>query len=934
MYRFGSLESMVISSTAGVCRYENLPECEYLFLIDAAGYSLTEFTTKVPDCGESVTVELVPESVVKGRLMDAITDQPVRGMSIGIEDTIKDCCFRAKDSGNTDENGEFEIVGIEKGRYLMKFPHIYSSICHFQMMIRHLIYNGYYKQEMLTRWNTDLTFYMAPETKIEPFRVEESQVLDLGEIPLFPVPRLNLEIVNEKQIPLAGFPFMMKIRRNNQTYDSCAFKTNENGKHTVPLIGFQKGDLVEIYVPEDYDYCYRLEDTQNSELPVHPNARILKPVPGQQLDVRMTYHPLEEDFFLDLVVRDKSTGKPVPEYMCVISRSTGFISGFFTMDETNLKRSIQNDQQDILLFQCRNDSGSISTGAIPLADDCSTWNQQSEEIMKIGIGIIAPGYVRQVFEIPLNNAFFGKILLLEIEPEAVVSGRLVLMGTDQSFTTETVKAFLSHTLPEDELVEYLRSIEESIEVIIVNETYEEIEKFHFMRHFENEYNTRVNQRGEFIFRNLRPHNKWFLHVCAYGFPQYLERNIDLKPGMNDLGDIPIGLPGRMEGFVCDENDKPVSGAVFQFPIDDYEYSKSEKRMTNELGAFSFQVADLTENRQIIRLIPPWGYSRNEQGRIETSIVWFDAIQDLDRNHRQEKNISIHRGNTLHIRIPATTTTLAMKEFYLSQENLYICSSGPSDKSQSEFGVRNIAVVGMDGEPGDFIYHHNRYFKDRRKPFTTQTMTLDLPNVPPGRYALRVDCSLFYDNKYRGGFLDSWGIPIVYEEFRMPDKEHTLVLQPASGRIEIGMKAIGNACDGRDLPAIAFTLDRETPLCTGLGSDLRMLFEDERVRMDDTLGGDRMISFVGYCGDFTDSSGFRGLPYDDIAFNSVPWGTYNLKLYILLEQRHSRRLPLLFEKKITISRENNDLRIISPFSEIPRPSEYEEPRPIICGNNGE
>ena len=63
-----------------------------------------------------------------------------------------------------------------------------------------------------------------------------------------------------------------------------------------------------------------------------------------------------------------------------------------------------------------------------------------------------------------------------------------------------------------------------------------------------------------------------------------------------------------------------------------------------------------------------------------------------------------------------------------------------------FGIRNAALISMKSTQEGFVYHQNYIFPNEGIPFKNQTLTMEIPHVPPGPYALRIDgwiLCLFY-----------------------------------------------------------------------------------------------------------------------------------------------------------------------------------------------
>ena len=527
-----------------------------------------------------------------------------------------------------------------------------------------------------------------------------------------------------------------------------------------------------------------------------------------------------------------------------------------------------------------------------------------------------------------------KEFIFELEREATATGRLVVAGTFDPLTTETLKILLSKSQkrnPSEKYQRFLQLDQHYIEVMMINQLLEGGFNPGMKPHFNNMDIARTDAKGVFTIKELRPHDKWVLRIFIPGLPAHIESNINLRPGLNDLGDIPIGLPGRLEGLVRNEKGKPVAKSTFRFPLEvGNPYDRDQNMETDESGAFSFDMNFLSQDKQIVRLIPPWGATRDKRGSIENPFLWYDAVMEIDRLNRCEINPVIHQGNTLKLEIPATSSTLQLVDFYSKPENIPFENPPQSRAEEKYYGVRSVSLVALKPTKEGFFYHHNFMLDPGCGRFTTQTLAIEIPHVPPGPLALKVDGTLFYvmDDKYsdKKEHREMGGIPILFTQFEMPPTTHTLTLLPDQIDVEVALSNPPKGESVKILTNLMFTFERVSPVTTSLGGDVQRILKQAALGSGKTPES-YMSPLVGYVGNFmrikVDVSYEPVVSYRPMMFRFVPEGEYIIRVYSSIFSMIGIEPKPYFEKKVTLSKPGEKTVIQVPYIP-PAPLEGVEP----------
>jgi len=946
----GRLESKKMDHPEGECVYENLPEGKFLFDIHAPGFAPYQRMVTVPEDGEIILVELTRGGMVKGRLVDAVDRRPISEMNLALNYDNRDTLRSLHPSQKTDGDGYFCIPDLPLGTYIPSFPDIRDNFLSWKNSFSRDKAGLIKPEDLLKEYESALDkaynkiYYIAPE--LEPFQLEQGGSVDLGTIALHRIPVLELEIVREDGTPLSFFPFVIKIRKEQDSYsNSYNSKTDDSGKHKVPLFGFNKAKGVEIFVPEEMAGTYRIKESEEKDKEPfaarqpHPNAQIIYPKPDENIHVRMVYHPMPHDMNLVFLVRDKQTHDPITQFQGFLSTQSDLMQ-FFYMDFALMeKKFMRYAGLFYLFFHSRNISGKVSLQNIPLPENfinnMNNWKDQSDmdRHLRLNVGIVSPGYVRQIFEIPINKTQIEKEFIFELEREATATGRLVVAGTSDPLTTETLGILLSESRNSDlsEKDQRFRPPDERfVEIMMINELLEGGFDPSRTLHFKNMAGARIDAKGVFTVKELRPHDKWALRISIQGFPEHLESDIKLKPGLNDLGDIPIGMPGKLEGLVKNEKGKPVAKSAFRFPLQSMTYAYDQNMETDGSGAFSFLMNFLSQDKQIVRVIPPWGASTDEMGSIENPFLWYDAVMELNRLKRREINPVIHQGNNLRLEIPITSSTLQIVDYYSKPENIPFETPSQSRVEEKYFGVRSVSLVALEPTREGFIYHHNYTAPPETGRFTTQTLTLQIPHVPPGPLALKVDGTQFqvFDDQSsdKKEPQETGGIPILFTRFEMPPTTHTLTLVPDQIDVEVALSNPPKGESARNLENLMFTFERVSPVTTGLGGDVQRILKQMASASGKTPES-YMSPLVGYVGNFmrikVDASYEPVVSYRPMMFRFVPEGEYIIRVYSSIFSMIGIEPKPYFEKKFTLSKPGEKTVIEVPYIP-PAPREGVEP----------
>jgi hypothetical protein len=665
-------------------------------------------------------------------------------------------------------------------------------------------------------------------------------------------------------------------------------------------------------------------------LPVHPNAKILYPKAGEHLHVKIIYHPTETDMNLSFLIRDKITKEPIQEFDGRISTKRDFTFMFLHQITNNMSFLYNQQSSDTVYFKSVNRSGRITIDSFPLDEsfikDMEHLKNNPPDIryrnnfLKLYVGIAAPGYVRQVFEIPIEKSQGENELIFEIEAESIATGRIVFAETGEPFTTDTLKTLLIQSgqinpYADKKEKRFRRKNYYNIKVVMQNNLVEGDFDPARTPHFRETAYSNVNDKGIFKIQNLRPCDGWVLKIETTGLPTYVEKDIMLNPGLNDLGDISIGLAGNFEGFIKDEKNNPVCGAAIQFPLEDNIRNSNQKMETDATGAYSFNMKDLSLNRQIVRIVPQWGYKKSRSGYIEETNLWFDSIKKINKFQRVEFNPIIHRGNNLRVEIPCTTATLEMAEFYSKHEN-YPYEFRYPDQHTYYFGIRNINLLSKKPTNDGFIYHHKYVIPNAENRLTTQTLVFNIPNVPPGPLAILVNGTIFSMRKHYSQEekkpTENGGIPILFSEFEMPASTHTLSLEPNCYDVDVSLSFPSKKKLPKNLDNIIFTFERTSPVSTGLGGDIQRIMKNIK-----SIGGRSPESFItpfiGFTESFIKFDRERKEIYKPAAFKLVPEGKYKLQAYSNIFDMMGVTPKPYYEYEITVPKGKGKIKITIPYN---------------------
>lgn len=590
----GALEDKQVSDPRGQCRYEKLPPMEARFVVCARGYLPEMADASIRTDGGMTVIKLARAGEVSGRVVKAATGQPIGGLSLEIvreednrsspsaakldpsrppEPAFKQLrtpgglpLFSSYDT-KTDANGRFVLPCLHPGRYKFELDDRIEAI----------VYVRRDAGEKLRRGPDHLLTLSLPEIEhkiddamtsgswawlcptLEPIQVEADRKIDLGAIALRHIPTLELTLTKKgERRPPAYFPFELELLEGGKSKQlTGSIQTDANGRARIPLIGFEPGMKLAIYLPAKMAKRYHLDGPELDESQVgrlHPNAQIVEPKPDETARVRMAYKPQPGDLDLRLRFRNKTSGAVVRGVKGLIAEQADHCWGWLYADHILQEWTYIYYLQPCELAEFNwplQEAGGNKSVFRALNLTLSEAKQQAEREKKpegenLYLFASAPGYLSQAFTFPLARARAGKELTFDLAPEAIVRGRMVCADTGEPLTSATLRAMVQRA---GRLDAHRNEVGKqwgedfSISRLLLksrrpNRLADEIARR------ETVASTRDAQLapdGRFEFRSVNPEDDWALSIIAIALHDN-ERPIKrLSPGVNDLGDIPVDL---------------------------------------------------------------------------------------------------------------------------------------------------------------------------------------------------------------------------------------------------------------------------------------------------------------------------------------------------------------------------------------------------------
>lgn len=431
---------------------------------------------------------------------------------------------------------------------------------------------------------------------INPIRLKPGQQLDMGTIRLQQAPVLELRIVGQDGSPMADFPFELNYPAGDPKMKTdhegkarvvlAGWKAGDEGIVLAPeasnkyrekryhdyrdyVLTHSDQDLYEVSqrydisgesksyeeltaeqkakLHEQYEKSRkerREENAKENAKPDHPNYAVFTARPGETCKVLLVYKPMEDALSPRFFFRDSMTGKPVPSCRGIIGFDHNDIYTLSSFDyeiKHIYHRAWENDAR---FFQSADQTGHITIAGLTMPARFLESEQHYHDQKNKGLAgprqpfsrmtIDAPGYARQKFEVDTEQLCAGKELVFDLEPEARVTGRVLIGDKREPLTPQSLKAFLKKCGKwSDKLGE---SWSYSLPALVRIQFGE-----HWSDNDDQRFNgngfSRIDKDGRFEVRGLKPQDNWSLIIETEPLPKYHRPNMTLKPGINDLGDI-------------------------------------------------------------------------------------------------------------------------------------------------------------------------------------------------------------------------------------------------------------------------------------------------------------------------------------------------------------------------------------------------------------
>lgn len=678
----------------------------------------------------------------------------------------------------------------------------------------------------------------------------------------------------------------------------------------------------------------------------HPNCRIAEFKPGDTRLVKMNYRPTRNELSVRLKFVDQITQKP-------LGNVTGFVS------ELNLGASIGNmtlgvgdlAQRPEKLRSCVTPkSGEATVSHIMLSENMMNGEagylkagEAADPYLEPHLYIAArtPGYVYKMFQLPLSMARSGKTLVCEMEPEAIVRGRIVLPG-GRTLTNEGLKGYFSEIgllqevngLLKDLKVNGGAPVEPTIQgtaLFLTNR--KQNERGRYDPTYYHEYaETRSLTNGRFEMQGIRPCKGWSLEINISTNPAMkmtrAVNGIELKPGMNDLGDITIGAPGTLSGRIMDGQGKSLEKVEVE--LVKHGYDDFARAQTDANGKYKFDLQEITREKAWVRLTPPWAIQPDEgyYGFAGYKNIRFERIHDIDLNGSNTLSTRLDQGNTLIVELMPGKARDELFQFYSDPKHSTV---EPDRKKEGavELAVGGAALQGLKPNPEGFVYMQRMMRPEASKPGSDGKIRLRLENVPAGRHALRVDGYYYYikrrpeDSSHYKQIQNAGEnfAPLAYTEFEMAPTTTTIQVNVNAAVVEFEVDGVPDGiANPYFLPCILF--DRMGPLSTWHGQDTyRTLVEQYQIHDEPE---EYLLPMVGYYGgfaEFADNRKFLG--YRPWRLPCIPAGKYRMRMFSGdIVKSMARGVPI-YEETVEAPQGGGIVHVHVPFAkrrkpDVPRP----------------
>lgn len=565
---------------------------------------------------------------------------------------------------------------------------------------------------------------------------------------------------------------------------------------------------------------------------------------------------IPSDGVMRLKVIDNVTSRPIPGFMVLLD-----------FDEVHLENELLNDSRLKYDPRAKNSvmkrvgkpdaEGLFKVPLGPLIEvyrkkqkaDAERAERTGEDLTSeqdpdspwIHVGIIAPGYARQGFGISTNEILSGKPrkyelmnflkirvtateeasdeIVLPLEPEAVVIGRIRLPGGNASATTP---------MPTGDRKRNSRRSTNWIKL------YNQQLGFRMQLVGEGECvatngSDDLDSQGSFRIEGLKAAPDWELIAVVAANPTLERKNIRLKPGVNDLGEIGFDINGTLEIQAKEPNGAPLAQALVFLPYGSgLDQREEERQETGGDGRLVLDIRKLGREQQLIKIAPPGGYELTYDATPPKMSAWYDKITTLSNSQANQQKITINKGHTLTVQIPVTPELIQAAHYYADgdhypydvEQEIKIRGEGKVQLMR-HFGITGILMETVKPDADGFVYHRDWTVKGKVVRLDTGSaksmLTFKIPDVSPGHLMLRLDGSA-YGLAPDGEIYPSAPLAIDYMELSMPDTDHAITM-PTSGR-EMEIKLSSPPANPQTIEGLMVFLERVGPQSTAFGEPIR------------------------------------------------------------------------------------------------------------------
>lgn len=537
--------------------------------------------------------------------------------------------------------------------------------------------------------------------------------------------------------------------------------------------------------PDDINVRFRLRDSLTSESLTRAAGFLILPDEWRQY----------EDFVADAWGR----GTPIPEgERCEFDgigvrpfRLEATPDGVFAIPSVTLTRPLLRKRQKAL------DAWVERGGAGNMDDGLSLYAH---------LVVTVPGYAHQRFGIELHTREGDPVPVYALSPEATLTGRLIDGKTGAPFpqTPTAFPAFATVTLMDHEGVVVRGS----------SETWAR----------RKSCGAAADAERRFVLNGMSAGDGWLLDIAPHGYLSVSRRNLVLRPGLNDLGDIPIHSPSTLTVCASDASGSPLPGTEILFPGNDAPPDGFAQNPTDAKGEKVFPTALLPGDRFAIRLFPPWGvhvsygppsewFSNHEY---RERFLWYERVLTVDRTQPGSMSARLEKGKRLTVEIPPCEALRRIRDMDFTQDpdpRIY-----PYLRAVPHAAVARVVVMGLDETESGLVYHQAREAPPLGWKFKRGGFRLDLDNVPPGRYALRIDLGVYVPESRQHGDFRLHSFPFIYREFRMGTSKEKIEVTPNLAMVKVVLdRPAGDTGGG---PPVWVVLERTTPLSSSLGGEIQ------------------------------------------------------------------------------------------------------------------